>query len=157
VEDPLRRATRDDVPALHRIRLAVRENRLVSTVISEADYVEQLESRGRGWLVEADGEPVGFAVVDERAANLWALFVHPDFERLGLGRRLHDELVAWSWSRGLAFLWLTTEPGTRAERFYERAGWTRTGATPSGELRFELLRGAAPSTDAPSAGGGRAR
>jgi hypothetical protein len=35
---------------------------------------------------------------------------------------------------------LTTSAGTRAARFYERAGWTKTGEGASGELRFELRR-----------------
>jgi hypothetical protein len=49
-------------------------------------------------------------------------------------------MVDWLWSRGLETLWLTTEAGTRAERFYEARGWQRTGVTTSGELRFELSR-----------------
>jgi GNAT superfamily N-acetyltransferase len=134
----LRPATRDDVAALHRIRLAVRENRLVSVALADADYVEHLESRGRGWLIEHGAEPVAFAIVDLRAAGVWALFVLPEFEGRGLGRRLHDELVGWAWSQGLESLWLTTEAGTRAQRFYEAAGWRSAGRTPGGELRFEL-------------------
>jgi hypothetical protein len=47
-------------------------------------------------------------------------------------------MVAWLWSRGLRRLWLSTEPGTRAQGFYERAGWQNCGSLPSGELRFEL-------------------
>ena len=54
------------------------------------------------------------------------------------GRRLHDEMLAWLWSQGLRRLWLTTETGTRAQRFYEAAGWRKGGRTPSGELFFEL-------------------
>jgi len=49
-------------------------------------------------------------------------------------------MVTWLWSRGLEKLWLSTEPGTRAQRFYSRAGWTDCGLLPSGELRFELQR-----------------
>jgi hypothetical protein len=33
-------------------------------------------------------------------------------------------------------MWLTTDPGTRAERFYRRAGWRVTGSR-NGELVFE--------------------
>jgi hypothetical protein len=47
-------------------------------------------------------------------------------------------MVAWLWSQGLEQLWLTTEPGTRAQAFYEAAGWQRAGRTDRGELRFEL-------------------
>jgi hypothetical protein len=37
-------------------------------------------------------------------------------------------------------LWLTTEPGTRAQRFYTAAGWELMGTTTGGELRYELKR-----------------
>jgi GNAT superfamily N-acetyltransferase len=73
------------------------------------------------------------------------LFVHPDHERRGHGRRLHDAMVAWLWSRGLERLWLTTQPGTRAEKFYAAAGWVRTGVASRGEVRFELRAPAARS------------
>jgi hypothetical protein len=41
-------------------------------------------------------------------------------------------------SRGLARLWLTTGPGTRAQRFYEARGWRTRGPQASGELLLEL-------------------
>ena len=39
----VRQARRDDVPALHRVRMAVRENRLTSTALTEDDYIRALE------------------------------------------------------------------------------------------------------------------
>jgi hypothetical protein len=51
-------------------------------------------------------------------------------------------MIEWLFSRGLDRLWLTTEPHTRAKRFYEAAGWECRGSTDSGELRYEL--GASP-------------
>lgn len=133
----LRLATRSDIPGMHRVRLAVRENRLVSTVVTEADYRPAIEETGRGWVIEADGRIVAFAVGNRETGNIWALFVDPGHERRGYGRQLHGEMVDWLHAQGLKRLWLTTEPGTRAERFYEEAGWSRTGVTPQGELRFE--------------------
>jgi hypothetical protein len=49
-------------------------------------------------------------------------------------------MIGWLWSSGNDRLWLTTEPGTRAQRFYEAAGWRQAGTTAHGELRYELLR-----------------
>lgn len=140
----LREARREDVAAMHRVRMSVLENRLVSRVLSEGDYVQAIEVDGRGWVVECEGAIVAFAVGSSTSGNLWALFVHPAHEAQGHGRRLHDAMVAWLWQRGLERLWLTTEPGTRAQRFYERAGWTCVGRTAEGELRFELMRPGAP-------------
>ena len=125
---------------MHRVRTSVRENRLVSAVISEADYVEHIEQRGRGWVIEVAGELVAFAVADVRNGSIWALFVDPRFEGRGCGRQLLDSSVAWLWEQGLESLWLTTAPDTRAQRFYEAAGWRVAARTASGEVRLELHR-----------------
>ncbi len=136
----LRQANRDDVAAIQRVRASVRENRLVSRRISDAEVQRYLELLGRGWVVEVDGEVVAFAIGDATIGNLWALFVDPRHERRGYGRRLHDTVVAWLWAQGLQHLWLTTEAGTRAERFYEVAGWQRAGLTEHGELHLRIDR-----------------
>jgi GNAT superfamily N-acetyltransferase len=136
----LRQARRDDIPAIHRVRMSVRENRLVSTVITEADTLNAIEVTGRGWVIETGGEIVAFAIGNAATGNIWALFVDPDHERRGYGRRLHDAMVDWLWSRGLTRLWLTTDSGTRAQRFYEAAGWKYTGPGKGGEAAYELRR-----------------
>ena len=142
----LRPARREDIAGMHRVRLAVRENRLVRVAITEADYVEEIETSGRGWVIESEGRVVAFAAGNARTGNIWALFVEPESEGRGYGRRLHDEMLGWLAAQGPSRLWLTTAPGTRAERFYRRAGWTETGVTAGGEIRFE--RAAGPSRDA---------
>ena len=133
----LREAVAGDIGGMQRVRRAVRENKLVSTVIRDEDVLEAIERTGRGWVVEAGGEVVGFAIGNMNG-NIWALFVDPEHERRGYGRRLHDTMTQWLWSHGIAQLWLTTEPGTRAQKFYESAGWRFTGTTPGGEARYEL-------------------
>jgi len=136
----LRPATRADVEAIQRVRGSVWENRLTSCVISDAEVVEAIERTGRGWVVEVGSNVVAFAVGNAETGNIWALFVEPEHEGHGHGRRLHDTMVEWLWSRGLRRLWLSTEPGTRAERFYRAAGWRPQGTLPSGEVAFELRR-----------------
>jgi GNAT superfamily N-acetyltransferase len=87
---------------------------------------------------------VAFAIGNAANGNVWALFVHPEHEGRGHGRRLHDTMVSWLWDAGLQRLWLTTEPGTRAQRFYQAAGWQLTDTTIGGELRYELSRRPGP-------------
>jgi len=136
----MRQARSADVPAMHRVRMSVLENRLVSRRLSEQDYVDEIEVTGRGWVIEAAGNIVAFAVGNAATGGIWALFVEPVHEGKGYGRQLHDVMVAWLWQQGHERLWLTTGPGTRAARFYEAAGWRQTGITDDGESRYELCR-----------------
>jgi GNAT superfamily N-acetyltransferase len=136
----LREAIVSDIPGIQRVRHSVRENRLVSIVISDEMVREAIQVSGRGWVVESEREIVAFGIGNALNGNVWALFVHPDHERRGHGRRLHDTILSWLWSRGLDRLWLTTEPGTRAQGFYEAAGWRLADRTKHGELLFEMYR-----------------
>ena len=124
---------------MQRVRLAVRENALSDpTRITESHYIAALETLGRTWVVETDGEIAGFAAA-YKAGSVWALFVHPEHEGRGHGRALHSAMVNWLWSLGHTRLWLTTDKGTRAERFYVSHGWQPCGTCSSGELRLELV------------------
>ncbi|MDX1556942.1 MAG: GNAT family N-acetyltransferase [Xanthomonadales bacterium] len=135
----LRRSQREDIAAIQRIRMAVRENRLGSTVIGDEDVFHALEVTGRGWVVEVDGEVVGFGIANRETRNIWALFIDPDHEGNGHGRLILDAMTHWLWKSGDGPIWLSTDPGTRAERFYATAGWTPAGTMPNGEVRFEKL------------------
>ncbi|MEW5851842.1 MAG: GNAT family N-acetyltransferase [Myxococcota bacterium] len=130
-----------DIDAMHQIRLAVRENRLSDPRrVQPKDYQPFLRDDGRTWVVRSRGRIVGFAAVDVRRANVWALFVDPDHEGRGVGRLLHDTMMAWFFGHAHPEVWLSTEPGTRAERFYCAAGWRRTGQASHGDVRFEMTR-----------------
>ena len=67
----------NDVAAMHRVWLAVRENRLVSLRITEADYLQAIHSAGRGWVAEVEGEIVGFAVADGDSEHIWRFSFTP--------------------------------------------------------------------------------
>jgi len=62
---------------MHRVRLSVTENRLVSVALTEHDYIAAIHETGRGWVAEVDGIVVGFAIGDCQTGNIWALFVDP--------------------------------------------------------------------------------
>ncbi|KAA9339287.1 GNAT family N-acetyltransferase [Hymenobacter busanensis] len=134
-----REALLTDIPALSRVRLAVRENALSNpALITAADYADYLTRRGKGWLCETDGAVAGFAVADLLGHNIWALFVHPNHAARGIGKQLHRLMLDWYFAQTQHPVWLSTAPGTRAEEFYRRQGWQHTGHTSSGEVRFEL-------------------
>ncbi|MCV2363083.1 GNAT family N-acetyltransferase [Paucibacter sp. DJ1R-11] len=136
----LRQALRSDIPGMHRVRRAVRENPLTSDVIREEHYIPAIESSGRGWVVEEAGEVRAFAVGNGETGNIWALFVDPAHEGRGFGRQLQAVMVDWLFSEGLERLNLGTAPGTRAEAFYRATGWTYLGIDAHGEASFEMRR-----------------
>lgn len=138
----IRVADEADIEAMHRIRLAVRENRLADpAMVQPEDYRPMIGEDGRGWVAEADGRILGFAVADLRRGNVWALFVDPDAEGRGVGRRLHEAMMDWMFGAGAERVWLSTDPGTRAEAFYRAAGWVPAGEY-HGEARYEMPRDA---------------
>ena len=73
----IRRAVVNDIPGMHRVRLAVRKNRLASSRIGEAHYVPEITVTRRGWVAEQDGVVTGFAIGHFDTGNIWALFVDP--------------------------------------------------------------------------------
>jgi len=137
----IRPARQSDIPEMHRVRMCVRENVLRDPSAVTPEHTREMlvsRGRGRGWVCEIDGRIVGFAVGDLRASNVWALFVEPGYEGRGIGRQLHDAMLDWMFESGAERIWLSTDGGTRAERFYRRAGWQAAGMQPNGELRFEM-------------------
>ncbi|GAA4042452.1 hypothetical protein GCM10022281_24550 [Sphingomonas rosea] len=132
----IRRATVRDVPAMHAIRKAARENRLSeTTLIREASYLPYIAS-GSSWIAEDAAGMLGFAAVDAQARWVWALFVRVGAEGAGVGQALHERILSWARSQGIANLSLSTEEGSRAIKFYGRAGWQRTQTGPDGEVFF---------------------
>ena len=107
-------------------------------IVTYQDYVDFISERGKGWICEISGKIVGFAIVDLVDHNVWALFVLPGYERMGIGKRLHDLMLDWYFSKTSTMLWLGTAPGTRAENFYRKAGWRETGVHGKGEIKFEM-------------------
>ena len=135
----LRVALPEDVPLINHLRLQVRENVLSDpSAVTEDMTRAAITTDGRGWVFEHDGEILGFSIALEEDPRIWALFVHPAHEGRGIGHSLLQAAVDWLWSLGAAGIWLSTDPGTRAERFYRERGWVETGRRSNGEIRFEL-------------------
>lgn len=146
----LRQAYTTDITELHRVRMAVKENVLNNpALVTQQDYEIFLTTADRGWLCEVEGRVAGFAIVDKEGHNVWALFIHPDHEAQGIGKRLQQEMLQWYFAQTDHTLWLSTGPGTRAKEFYRRTGWKETGMTTGGETRFELSAAAWKALSAP--------
>ena len=132
----IRAATLDDVLRIREIRADVRENRLSHPErVSAADVVAFIERCGV-WVWEEDGIILGFSAGDLADGTIWALFVDPSCEGRGIGQALIAESCAGLRAAGHTMATLTTQPGSRAERFYRRNGWTANGLDARGEMRF---------------------
>lgn len=139
----VRPAIPGDAPALMAVRRAVRENaisdaRLAALGIDSLSVATRLASSHVGFCADVDGVVVGFCMADRADGSIWALFVHPDHERKGIGRALLDHALEALWALGHPRASLSTDPDTRAEAFYRRAGWKAVGTNERGEICFEL-------------------
>jgi GNAT superfamily N-acetyltransferase len=134
-----REAVVADIPAMHEVRMSVKENVLSDpSIVKERDYVDYISIRGKGWVCESGRNLVGFCIVDLQEKNVWALFVRPDYEGRGAGKQLHDRLLEWYFLNSYEPLQLSTAAGTRAERFYRMNGWQEIGTKENGEIIFEM-------------------
>ncbi len=123
---------------MHRLRCRVRENRLSeASSVTECSYLPYILDNS-AWVAESGGRILGFAALDLRSSSVWAFFVAPEAEGAGIGRALHRHMLDRARDFGVNELWLSTSPGTRAERFYISAGWQKAGLTPAGEVRFQM-------------------
>lgn len=134
-----REALVSDIQQMQIVRNAVKENTLSNpALVTDADCEEYLIVRGKGWVCVADDCVVGFSTVDLKENNIWALFVHPDYEAKGIGKKLHYLMLKWYFDQTKKAVWLGTAPGTRAEKFYNHMGWKEVGKHGSKETKFEM-------------------
>ena len=135
----IRQALVSDISQIQQVRNSVKENMLSDpALVPDADVEDYILRRGRGWVWETEGKITGFSIVSVSDRNVWALFVEPGHEKKGIGRALHDCMMAWYFIQTNETIWLSTSPGTRAEGFYRRAGWQEAGLYGKGEVRFEM-------------------
>ncbi len=66
----IRVAVVSDISGLHRVRLAVRENRLTSPVITERQYVPCIEEARCAWVALKDSVVLGFAAGHKTTDNI---------------------------------------------------------------------------------------
>lgn len=135
----IREARLDDIEQIQLVRNSVTENRLSNpNLVTNQDCAEFITKRGKGWVCEIDQKIVGFAIADLEENNIWALFLDPKFERMGIGQQLHNTMLNWYFAQTKQTVWLGTAFHTRAEKFYKKAGWKEVGKNGSNEIKFEM-------------------
>lgn len=134
----IREAKFEDIAQIQIVRNSVKENTLSDpALVPDEDVNAFLFHRGKGWVCELNDTIVGFSIVDFKENNIWALFLHPDFEKQGIGKQLHDVMLNYYFSKTNEKVWLGTAPETRAEKFYEMQGWKKAGIHGK-ETKFEM-------------------
>ena len=141
-----REATAADMPGISHVRTSVTENaltheQLAARGVTNESVAASFLKGSKGWVAVHGGRIVGFSIGDRTSGSIFALFVLPGQERQGIGARLLELAVSWLWQNGAQHLWLTTDPRSKAARFYQRRGWVATGRSERGDMRYELQRG----------------
>lgn len=135
----IREAQLGDIQQIQLVRNAVKENMLSDpALVTDKDVVDYITRRGKGWVSEIDAVITGFSIVSVMDNNVWALFMDPNYEAKGVGKKLHDVMIDWYFTQTEKTIWLSTSPGTRAEAFYRKAGWKEAGLYGKGEIKFEM-------------------
>lgn len=135
----LREASIADIKEIQIVRYSVKENTLSDpALVSDEDCRQFLCVRGKGWVCEVEGQIIGFAIADLQDENIWALFLMPEFENRGIGKRLQKIMLDWYFSTGKEKVWLGTAPNSRAEGFYKKSGWIQNGLHGKNEIKFEM-------------------
>lgn len=133
----VRRVVPDEWQSFRSIRLAALADAptaFVTTLEQALQFDEQLwrsrTAEGGTMIARADDRPVGLvgAYVPEDVALLVMMWVEPSSRGTGVAEALIDSVVAWAGERDLpeVRLWVV-EGNERAERAYQRCGFTRTG------------------------------
>ena len=132
----IRRARPEDYARVTEIRNCVKENVLLDPSRVTVEDYKWFEQNPGVWVWEEDGVILGFSAADTRDGSIWALFIDPAHEGRGIGRALFTKACDVLREAGHETASLTTDPGSRADRFYQKAGWKVIGTSERGERIF---------------------
>ncbi|WP_312242640.1 GNAT family N-acetyltransferase [Pantoea sp.] len=131
------------LPFLYEIRFSVKENLLLSHHIQYLMRDQAIKDikQGGGWICRVGEEYVGVAFglfIPEPIIG--GLFVKPEYESMGIGTELLRKVTDWLFSKGAEYIILTTDVGTKAERFYKKNGWVVQGLDEFGQVELKKER-----------------
>lgn len=140
----IRPAETRDVGEIFHVRTSVTENvlshaELAKMGITAAAIATMIESDKCAWVAVEGNTIVGFSMIDAGEGSLFAAFVLPSHEGMGVGRRLVEAAEAELFSHH-AVAWLETGEATRAAGFYRHLGWGNAQEVGGRDIRLEKRR-----------------
>lgn len=104
----------------------------------ERTHADLADPRKASWIVEVDGEAVGYALagpcglphgdVSEACGELKRIYFRKDWQGAGFGGRLFNEAMSWLAASGFGALWIGVwSENHGAQRFYARQGFEKVG------------------------------
>lgn len=140
----IRLALTTDVRAMFKVRTSVRENVLTVEELIELgitpDFISaEIERSPCAWVATVSNEIVGFSMVDLDTACLFAAFVLPEYEGLGIGTELIKACESEIF-KSHPVAWLETAQSSRAAKLYRHLGWMNETEVGEGDVRMEKYR-----------------
>lgn len=142
----IRTAAVDDLDTLITIRTSVVQNHLSVEQMADLGITPQvltdtLRAARCAWVAEVDGQAAGFSMVDLEAGEVFAMFVLPTYENLGLGRQLMAVAEAALFEyHDRVYLITDGRDEIRANGFYQHLGWRQAGNADGNDVRYEKSR-----------------
>lgn len=140
----IRRALTTDVGAMFNVRTSVHENVLTAEELVELGITPEfisaeIERSPCAWVATVNSEIVGFSMVDLDTACLFAAFVLPKYEGLGVGTALIQACESEIF-KSHSVAWLETAQSSRAAKLYRNLGWINETEIGEGDVRMEKHR-----------------
>ncbi len=142
----IRAATQDDVEILFTLRTSVVQNHLSVEQMADLGITPQvladsIRQAPCVWIAEVNDQPAAFSMIDLAAGEVFAMFVSPAYENLGLGRQLMAVAEAALFEHHETLFLITDgRDEIRANGFYQRLGWTVVGSVEGDDVRYEKSR-----------------
>ncbi|WLH92608.1 GNAT family N-acetyltransferase [Pseudomonas sp. FP453] len=142
----IRAATQYDVESLFTLRTSVVQNHLSVEQMADLGITPQvladsIRQAPCVWMAEVNGQPAAFSMIDLAAGEVFAMFVSPAYENLGLGRQLMAVAEAALFEHHETLFLITDgRDEIRANGFYQRLGWTMVGSVEGDDVRYEKSR-----------------
>ena len=78
-----------------------------------------------GWICECDDKVVGFSMANRGTGELWVMAVLPEYEKRGIGSKLHDTAIDFIKAQDFKEAWLGVlqDIQVNAYGFFTKRGW----------------------------------